>query len=77
MAEAGHIERSLPDAGVMPASHSRPAGGEQAGGWHLLAQIDNDNDADTSRSGKLYFMVRPGDLRARRFDQARYTYQHS
>jgi len=54
-----------------------PAVGEDLRGWRLLAQIDSDDAAKMMWGdvGKLYFMIRPDDLRARRFGQARFAWQ--
>jgi uncharacterized protein YwqG len=54
-----------------------PAVDEGVRGWRLLAQIDSDRTAKMMWGdvGKLYFMIRPDDLRARRFDQVRFAWQ--
>ncbi len=45
--------------------------------WALLLQIDSDKIANMlwGDVGKLYWMIQPGDLRARRFDAASFTWQ--
>lgn len=45
--------------------------------WTLLAQIDTDQDAGMmwGDCGTLYWLIRPEDLAARRFDEARFTWQ--
>ena len=65
--EAEQIERALRGAD------------DHADGWRLLAQVDSDDPAKMmwGDMGRLYFMIRPGDLKARRFDQARFTWQCS
>jgi len=65
--EAEKIERAVRGAG------------DHADGWRLLAQVDSDDAAKMMWGdiGKLYFMIRPDDLQARRFDQARFTWQCS
>jgi uncharacterized protein YwqG len=70
-------ERARRDAGATPARYPGPAAGEHTRGWHLLAQIDSDDEANMMWGdvGKLYFMIRPGDLQSRRFDQARFAWQ--
>src|SRR5262249_29738319 len=65
--EVEEIERALRGAG------------DHADGWRLLAQVDSDDAAKMMWGdlGKLYFMIRPGDLQARQFGQARFTLQCS
>ncbi|MEU9448730.1 DUF1963 domain-containing protein [Streptomyces sp. NPDC048277] len=47
----------------------------------LLAQFDSDSDSDSDArmtwggEGTLYWLIRPEDLAAHRFDQARLTVQ--
>lgn len=45
--------------------------------WILLAQIDSDRSADMvwGDVGTLYWMIRPEDLAARRFDEVAFTWQ--
>lgn len=45
--------------------------------WVLLAQFDSDSDAKTmwGDAGALYWLIRPEDLAAHRFDRARLTVQ--
>jgi uncharacterized protein YwqG len=47
--------------------------------WILVAQIDSDDRADMMWGdvGTLYYLMRPDDLRARRFDAAGFTWQCS
>ncbi|MEU2134985.1 YwqG family protein [Streptomyces sp. NPDC018352] len=49
----------------------------EAEGWVLLAQFDSDSDARMTwgDAGTLYWLIRPEDLAAHRFDQARLTVQ--
>ena len=65
--EAEKLERALHGAA------------EHAGGWRLFAHVDSDDAAKMmwGHVGKLYFMIRPDDLQARRFDQARFIWQCS
>lgn len=50
---------------------------QEAERWVLLAQFASDSDARTTwgDDGVLYWLIRPEDLAARRFDQARVTLQ--
>ncbi|MEV1065264.1 YwqG family protein [Streptomyces sp. NPDC050263] len=50
---------------------------EEAERWVLLAQFDSDSDAKMTwgDAGALYWLIRPEDLAAHRFDQARLTVQ--
>lgn len=50
---------------------------EEAARWLLLAQFDSDGDADMmwGDGGVLYWLIRPEDLAANRFDQAMFTWQ--
>ncbi|MCQ8772430.1 YwqG family protein [Streptomyces telluris] len=52
---------------------------EEALRWTLLAQIDSDDDAGMmwGDCGALYWLIRPEDLAARRFDRAMFTWQCS
>lgn len=45
--------------------------------WVLLAQVDSDDAAEMlwGDTGALYWLIRPEDLAARRFDQALFTWQ--
>jgi uncharacterized protein YwqG len=54
-----------------------PRIGEEARHWVLLAQFDSDDDADMmwGDSGSLYWLMRPDDLAAGRFDRALFTWQ--
>jgi uncharacterized protein YwqG len=50
---------------------------QEAERWMLLAQFDSDADAKMAwgEVGTLYWLIRPEDLAALRFDQARLTVQ--
>ncbi|MFI0819899.1 YwqG family protein [Streptomyces sp. NPDC021098] len=50
---------------------------EEARRWVLLAQFDSDEDADVmwGDCGALYWLIRPEDLAAGRFEQAVFTWQ--
>lgn len=54
-----------------------PALAEEALGWQLLAQFDSDEAADMmwGDAGVLYWLIRPADLAALRFDRAMFTWQ--
>ena len=61
--------------GAVP--YDDPAAHEQALRWTLLAQFDSDHRAGMmwGDGGTLYWLVRPGDLAARRFEAASFTWQ--
>ncbi|MFJ8230184.1 YwqG family protein [Streptomyces sp. NPDC094448] len=50
---------------------------EEAGRWLVLAQFDSDREADMvwGDEGTLYWLIRPEDLTARRFGEARLVIQ--
>ncbi|GAA2343865.1 DUF1963 domain-containing protein [Streptomyces cuspidosporus] len=50
---------------------------KEAEGWVLLAQFDSDEDADMmwGDAGALYWLIRPDDLAAGRFERAMFTWQ--
>lgn len=50
---------------------------KEAAGWVLLAQLDSDEDADMmwGDGGALYWLIRPDDLAAGRFEKAIFTWQ--
>ncbi|MEU1787652.1 YwqG family protein [Streptomyces sparsogenes] len=50
---------------------------KEAEGWVLLAQFDSDEDADMmwGDDGALYWLIRPDDLAAGRFERAMFTWQ--
>jgi uncharacterized protein YwqG len=70
-------ELALRSAGATSIDYSDPAVAEHARGWQLLAQVDSDDNAKMRWGdlGKLYFMIRPGDVEGRRFGQARLIWQ--
>lgn len=61
--------------GAVP--YGDPALHEEALRWTLLAQFDSDDQAGMKwgGSGSLYWLIRPDDLAARRFDAALFTWQ--
>lgn len=54
-----------------------PAARPDRAEWRLLLQLDTDDEADMAwgDAGRLYFMIRDEDLRARRFDHAWLIFQ--
>jgi len=56
-----------------------PAVLSAADNWVLLAQFDSDDQAGFmwGDCGMLYYLIRPADLAARRFDRAAFTWQCS
>ncbi|MCM2413548.1 DUF1963 domain-containing protein [Streptomyces sp. RKAG290] len=61
-------------------AHGRePRLAEEVAGWVLLAQFAGDAAADMiwGGLGTLYWLIRPQDLRDRRFDRAMFTWQCS
>ncbi|MEU1183529.1 YwqG family protein [Streptomyces sp. NPDC005820] len=60
-----------------PVEYEVADGDQDTGRWLLLAQFDSDTDAGTSWAdgGTLYWLIRPEDLTAHRFDRARFTVQ--
>ncbi|SCE90902.1 Uncharacterized protein YwqG [Micromonospora chaiyaphumensis] len=54
-----------------------PTLASEAGQWLLLAQFDSDDNANMMWGdvGMLYWLIRPDDLAARRFDRAMFTWQ--
>jgi len=56
-----------------------PAVRSAADDWILLAQIDTDSQAGFlwGDCGVLYYLIRPADLAARRFDRTAFTWQCS
>ncbi|MFJ9938201.1 YwqG family protein [Streptomyces virginiae] len=59
------------------ASWQDPRPDEEAAAWVLLAQIDTDDAADMmwGDAGTLYWLMRPADLAAGRFEEAMFTWQ--
>ncbi|UNS97037.1 DUF1963 domain-containing protein [Streptomyces tubbatahanensis] len=55
----------------------REVAGSEADEWVLLAQFDGVDEADMvwGDSGILYWLIRPHDLKERRFDRAMFTWQ--
>jgi uncharacterized protein YwqG len=58
-------------------SYSDPALFDEARQWTSLVQIDSDDDAGMmwGDCGCLYWLMRPDDIGARRFDAAEFTFQ--
>lgn len=58
-------------------SYGHPAVHQEAQRWALLAQFDSDPRAEMmwGDCGMLYWLIRPGDLAARRFEEASFTWQ--
>ncbi|MER7763181.1 YwqG family protein [Streptomyces sp. NPDC097619] len=63
-------------AGVL-GSWRDPGLDEEATGWVLLAQFDTDEAVDMmwGDAGTLYWLIRPADLAAGRFDRAGFVWQ--
>ena len=63
--------------GVVP--YGDPALHKEALRWTLLAQFDSDDQAGMrwGDCGRLYWLIRPKDLAARRFERASFTWQCS
>ncbi|MFJ3727871.1 YwqG family protein [Streptomyces sp. NPDC090045] len=59
------------------ASRQDPRLNDEAAKWVLLAQIDTDDAADMMWGdvGTLYWLIRPADLAAGRFEEALFTWQ--
>lgn len=57
--------------------YGSPAVTALASQWRLLLQVDSDDDADMMWGdvGKIYFMIKPADLEARRFGEIRLSLQ--
>lgn len=67
---------NLRAAGVTDIYYTSPAIHERAKEWHLLAQIDTDDDAGMDWAGqRIYFLIRKEDLTARRFNRTHFTTQ--
>jgi uncharacterized protein YwqG len=62
-------------AGKVPSDD--PALEEEARRWTLFAQFDSDEEADMiwGDVGTLYWLIRPEDLAARRFEASSFTWQ--
>jgi Domain of unknown function (DUF1963) len=57
--------------------YGNPVLHQEAQRWALLAQFDSDQRAGMmwGDCGTLYWLIRPGDLAARRFEEASFTWQ--
>ncbi|MDX3534561.1 DUF1963 domain-containing protein [Streptomyces sp. MB09-01] len=74
----GAVEWEVAHAVLGPgASWQDPRVNEEAAKWVLLAQIDTDCAADMTWGdvGTLYWLIRPADLAAGRFEEALFTWQ--
>ncbi len=74
----GPVEYEIAHAILGPKTQwTDPRLDEEAQRWILLAQIDTDADANMmwGDCGTLYWLIRPEDLAARRFEEARLTWQ--
>ncbi|MFE5864941.1 YwqG family protein [Streptomyces virginiae] len=75
----GAVEREIAQAvlGRPGTSRNDPDLDVEAARWVLLAQIDTDYAADMMWGdvGTLYWLIRPADLAAGRFDHARFALQ--
>lgn len=70
----GPVEYEIADAELGPGrSWGDPSLDREAERWVLLAQFDSDDDAKMTwgDAGALYWLIRPEDLTAMRFDRAR------
>ncbi|MFG3253684.1 YwqG family protein [Streptomyces sp. NPDC048172] len=65
------------DGGDEGPAWDHPALAEEAHGWVPLAQFDSDDAAgmEWGDAGTLYWLIRPRDLAACRFDRAMFTWQ--
>jgi hypothetical protein len=75
-AESEAEQAELAVRGASTLRPGPPPGGDVRG-WRLLAQIDSDHAAKMRWGDlrKLYVIIRPDELRSRRFDQARFAWQ--
>ncbi|WP_327733648.1 YwqG family protein [Streptomyces nojiriensis] len=74
----GAVEREIAQAALGPGTIGNdPRLDEEAARWVLLAQIDTDYEADMMWGdvGTLYWLIRPADLAAGRFDEASFAWQ--
>ncbi|MEU3877861.1 MULTISPECIES: YwqG family protein [Streptomyces] len=74
----GPVEEEVAHGLLGPGtSWKDPRMAEEARRWTLLAQFDTDDEADMmwGDCGALYWLIRPEDLAAGRFDRARITMQ--
>ncbi|MGX7757207.1 YwqG family protein [Streptomyces angustmyceticus] len=73
----GDVETEVARGALGSPPWDDPRIGEEALRWVLLAQFDSDDDADMmwGDCGALYWLIRPEDLAARRFDRAMFTWQ--
>ena len=73
----GPIEYEIAFAALGDGKQSAHAVAAEEAAWVLLAQFDSDDAANMMWGdvGTLYWMIRPEDLAARRFDKALFTWQ--
>ncbi|GES32075.1 YwqG family protein [Streptomyces angustmyceticus] len=73
----GDVETEVARGALGSPPWDDPRIGEEALRWVLLAQFDSDDDAGMmwGDCGALYWLIRPEDLAARRFDRAMFTWQ--
>ncbi|WP_058043198.1 YwqG family protein [Streptomyces roseifaciens] len=73
------VESEVARAALGNPPNDDPRIDEEALRWTLLAQIDSDDVAGMmwGDCGALYWLIRPEDLAARRFDRAVFTWQCS
>lgn len=73
----GPVEHEIVTAALGGGNQRRDALAAEERAWVLLAQFDSDHAARMMWGdvGTLYWMIRPEDLAARRFDKALFTWQ--
>lgn len=73
----GPIEHEIATAALGGGEQHSDAVAAEEPAWVLLAQLDSDRAANMMWGdvGRLYWMIRPEDLAALRFDQAMFTWQ--
>ncbi|GII31621.1 YwqG family protein [Planotetraspora mira] len=73
----GDVEYEVAQVALGGVDWRDPRLREEAGRWALLAQFDSDDRANMmwGDAGTLYWLIRPEDLAARRFDKALFTWQ--
>jgi uncharacterized protein YwqG len=73
----GAIEYEIATAALGGGKQRSDALAAEEPAWVLLAQFDSDGTANMMWGdvGRLYWMIRPEDLAARRFDKALFTWQ--
>jgi uncharacterized protein YwqG len=73
----GSVEEDAAQAQLGGVDYANPALYLEARRWTLLAQIDSDDDAGMrwGDCGRLYWLIRPEDLAASKFEAALFTWQ--